>query len=313
MKEKKSISMTDRYGGCLLGLAVGDAIGTTLEFKPPGSFTPITDMIGGGPFNLKPGQWTDDTSMALCLAESLIECRGFNLKDQMERYVRWWKEGHLSSTGACFDIGNTTRTALSAFQRTGDPLSGQTDPYSAGNGSLMRLAPVPMFYAKDPREAIEKSGESSRTTHGAPAAIDACRYFGALIVGALHGEDKDVLLSDHYTPLPGYWQEKPLVSEMAAIAAGSFKKKNPPEIRGTGYVVQSLEAALWAFSNSDSFMEGCLRAVNLGDDADTTGTIYGQLAGAYYGEEGIPDQWCANISKVSLIAEIAKKLYYFQH
>jgi ADP-ribosyl-[dinitrogen reductase] hydrolase len=131
-----------RSRGCLLGLAVGDALGTTLEFKPPGTFTPITDMLGGGPFNLKPGQWTDDTSLALCLAESLIECRGFNPKDQMERYVRWWKEGHLSSTGECFDIGNTTRTALSAFLKTGNPISGPTDAYSAGNGSLMRLAPA---------------------------------------------------------------------------------------------------------------------------------------------------------------------------
>nr|HPL68310.1 ADP-ribosylglycohydrolase family protein [Smithellaceae bacterium] len=142
----------NRYRGCLLGLAVGDALGTALEFKPPGSFTPITDMIGGGPFNLKPGQWTDDTSMSLCLAESLIECRGFNPRDQMERYVRWWREGYLSSTGTCFDIGNTTRTALATFMKTGNPLSGPIDSYSAGNGSLMRLAPVPMFYAGNPRE-----------------------------------------------------------------------------------------------------------------------------------------------------------------
>jgi ADP-ribosyl-[dinitrogen reductase] hydrolase len=308
MREKKSIPMIDRYRGCLLGLAVGDALGTTLEFKPPGSFTPITDMIGGGPFNLKPGQWTDDTSMALCLAESLIECRGFNPKDQMERYVRWWKEGHLSSTGACFDIGNTTRTALSAFQKTGNPFSGPTDPYSAGNGSLMRLAPAPMFYAKDPREAIEKAGESSRTTHGAPAAIDACRYLGALIVGALHGEDKDVLLSDHYSPLPCYWQEKPLDPEIAAIAAGSFKKKSPPEIRGTGYVAQSLEAALWAFYHGNTFAEGCLLAVHLGDDADTTGAVYGQIAGAYYGYKAIPLPWKDKISECDLILQMTEKL-----
>jgi ADP-ribosylglycohydrolase len=303
------IENLERYRGCLLGLAVGDALGTTLEFKPPGSFEPITDMIGGGTFNLAPGQWTDDTSLTLCLAESLIECKGFDPKDQMERYIRWWKEGHMSSTGVCFDIGNTTRTALSAFLRTGNPFSGPTDPYSAGNGSLMRLAPVPMFYANDSREAIEQSGESSRTTHGAPAAIDACRYMGALIVGALHGEDKDVLLSDHYSPLPGYWKEKPLVQEIAAIAARSFKKKNPPEIRGTGYAVQSLEAALWAFFHSNTFEEGCLMAVNLGDDADTTGAIYGQLAGAFYGEDGIPRHWCIKISKVSLIVEMVNKLY----
>ena len=300
----------ERYRGCLLGLAVGDALGTTLEFQPPGSFTPITDMIGGGPFNLKPGEWTDDTSMALCLAESLIECKGFDPRDQMERYVRWWKEGHLSSTGSCFDIGNTTRAALTAFLKTGNPFSGPSDSYSAGNGSLMRLAPVPMFYARDPIEAIKKSGESSRTTHGAKVAIDACRYLGALIVGALQGEEKDILLSDHFSPAPGYWQDKPLAPAIAEIANGSFKLKNLPDVRGAGYVVQSLEAALWAFYHGRTFEEGCLLAVNLGDDADTTGAIYGQIAGAHYGEGGVPGQWRTKISKVSLIEESANKLYY---
>jgi ADP-ribosylglycohydrolase len=172
----------------------------------------------------------------------------------------------------------------------------------------MRLAPVPMFYAKDPREAIEKSGESSRTTHGAPAAIDACRYMGALIVGALNGEDRETILVDHYCPVPGYWQEKPLVPEIAAIAAGSFKKKNPPEIQGTGYVVQSLEAALWAFNNSHSFEGGCLLAVNLGDDADTTGAIYGQIAGAFYGEDAIPRSWRKKLSMGNSIRLMAEKL-----
>lgn len=305
-----NIEKLERYRGCLLGLAVGDALGTTLEFKPPGSFTPITDMIGGGPFNLKPGQWTDDTSMALCLAESMIECRGFNPRDQMERYVRWWREGYLSSTGTCFDIGNTTRTALATFMKTGNPFSGPVDSYSAGNGSLMRLAPMPMFYAGSPREAIEKSGESSKTTHGSAAAVDACRYFGALIVGALNGNDKETILSDHYCPVPGYWQEKPLVPEIAAVAGGSFKNQQPPEIRGSGYVVQSLEAALWAFYHSNSFEEGCLMAVNLGDDADTTGAIYGQLAGAYYGVNAIPTSWRKTLAEHTFIIAFAEKLAY---
>ena len=265
-------------------------------------------MIGGGPFNLKPGQWTDDTSMALCLAESLIECRGFDPKDQMERYVRWWREGYLSSTGTCFDIGNTTRTALATFMKTGNPLSGPIDSYSAGNGSLMRLAPMPMFYAGNPREAIEKSGESSKTTHSAQAAVDACRYFGALIVGALNGEDKETLLSDHYCPVSGYWRDHPLTPEIGEIAAGSFKHKQPPEIRGTGYVVQSLEAALWAFFHSHSFEEGCLMAVNLGDDADTTGAIYGQIAGAYYGDKEIPVSWRKKITELDFIITLSSTL-----
>jgi len=303
----------ERFRGCLLGLAVGDALGTTLEFKPPGTFKPITDMVGGGPFNLEPGQWTDDTSMALCLAESLVECKGFNPKDQMERYVRWWRKGYLSSTGTCFDIGNTTRTALAAFLKTGNPFSGPTEPRTAGNGSLMRLAPVPMFYAGNPSKAIEKSGESSRTTHGARVCVDACRYFGGLIAGALSGTTKEELISDCYAPIPGYWKENTLVPEIDEIASGSFKEKNPPEIRGTGYVVRSLEAALWAFYKSKTFEEGCLMAVNLGDDADTTGAIYGQIAGAYYGEGGIPQQWLSCLIFRDLIISLADQPLHGTH
>jgi ADP-ribosylglycohydrolase len=265
-------------------------------------------MVGGGPFYLAPGQWTDDTSMALCLAESLVERQGFDPVDQLERYLRWYREGHLSSTGRCFDIGNTTRAALRRFAETREPYCGSTDPWAAGNGSLMRLAPVPLFYARRPREAIAKSGESSRTTHGAAVAVDACRYLGALLVGAVHGASKEELLSTRYSPIPGYWQEDPLPPEIGEIAAGSFKRRDPPEIRGTGYVVESLEAALWAFHRSASFREGCLLAVNLGDDADTTGAVYGQLAGAYYGEQGIPEAWRSQLAHRYLIEAFADRL-----
>lgn len=135
--------LRDRFVGCLLGLAVGDALGTTLEFKSPGTFAPINGMVGGGPFDLKPGEWTDDTSMALCLAESLIERPTFDPIDQLGRYVRWWREGYLSSNGVCFDIGSTVRSALTRFKQTPEPYCSSTDPNTAGNGSLMRLAPVP--------------------------------------------------------------------------------------------------------------------------------------------------------------------------
>jgi ADP-ribosyl-[dinitrogen reductase] hydrolase len=286
----------DRYLGCLLGLAVGDALGTTLEFTSPGSFDPIEDMVGGGPFSLDPGQWTDDTSMALCLAESLIQRRGFDPTDQMERYVRWWQDGHLSSTGRCFDIGGTTSVSLSRFQRTRDPYAGPTGNDTAGNGSIMRLAPVPLLYAASASEAMSKAADSSRTTHGAQAAVDACRYMAGIIVGAIRGEAKETLLWQGYTPVPGSWEDAPLHPEIADIAAGSFKRKDPPQIRGTGHVVKSLEAALWAFYNSDDFTTGALMAVNLGEDADTTGAVYGQIAGAYYGVEDIPPSWREKIA-----------------
>ncbi|CAG7648393.1 ADP-ribosylglycohydrolase family protein [Paenibacillus allorhizosphaerae] len=300
---------SDRYLGCLLGLAAGDALGTTLEFSAPGSFEPIADMKGGGPFGLAPGQWTDDTSMALCLAESLLETGRFHPRDQMQRYVRWFREGYLSSTGDCFDIGNTVREALLRFEQTGEPFSGSMSRMASGNGSLMRLAPVPMYYAADPAEAMMRAGDSSLTTHGSVLAVDACRYYGGLIVGALNGESKEQLLSPYYTPSPGFWDRRPLVPEIGDIASGSFKRRQPPEIRGSGYVVKSLEAALWAFALSEDFAEGALLAVNLGEDADTTGAIYGQLAGAYYGVPSIPSPWLAALVDRERIERYALRLF----
>jgi len=303
-----SMNTLERYRGALLGLAAGDALGTTLEFCPPGSFTPIDDMVGGGPFDLRPGEWTDDTSMALCLAESLVERRGLDAGDQMQRYVRWWRDGYLSSTGRCFDIGNTVAAALRRFEQSGDPFSGATDPHSAGNGALMRLAPAALAFAADPRGAVQWCGESSRTTHGVRDSVDACRYFGALLVGAIQGRSKAALLDGCFEPAAGCWLAAPLSPPIAAIAQGSFLTREPPQIRGTGHVVRSLEAALWAFHRTQSFRDGALLAVNLGDDADTTGAIYGQLAGAFHGESGIPALWRQRLAQRERIVELADAL-----
>jgi len=302
------VKLIERFEGALLGLAVGDALGATLEFQLPGTFEPIDDMMGGGPFGLAPGDWTDDTSMALCLAESLIECNGFDPIDQLRRYLLWYRTGYLSSTGVCFDIGATVRRALREFEMTGKPYCGSTDKYTAGNGSLMRLAPVPMFYMRSPIDTIEKSGESSRTTHQASTAVDACRYLGGLIAGSLLGAAKSVILSEFYSPVPGYWEGHTMADQIESIASGSYKDKLPPEIRGTAYVVESLEAAIWAFYHAPSFREGMLLAVNLGNDADTTGAVYGQLAGAHYGVRAIPKEWSSRVKHRDLILDYAHRL-----
>src|SRR5215471_925309 len=299
----------DRYRGALIGLAAGDALGTTLEFTRPGEFEPVTDIVGGGPFHLKPGEWTDDTSMALCLAESLVECRGFDPYDQLARYVAWKRTGHLSSNGRCFDIGGTVGKALARFERFSDPWAEGSDPYSAGNGSLMRLAPVPLFFGYDPQGAVEHAAASSRTTHGHPEAVDACRYMAGLIVGALQGRTKEELLLTTFAPIRGLWTAYPLTTAIARVANGSFLQAEPPLIRGDGYVTRSLEAALWAFAKSSCFEDGALLAVNLGEDADTTGAVYGQLAGAYYGVNAIPKMWRVRLAKIGLIESYAKRLY----
>jgi ADP-ribosylglycohydrolase len=303
------VTTLDRYRGCLLGLATGDALGTTLEFRQPGNFALLTDMVGGGPFNLKPGEWTDDTSMALCLAESLVTRGAFDPLHQLETYVRWWRDGHLSVKGRCFDIGITTSAALGGFLQRRQPYPGSTSPNAAGNGSLMRLAPAPLAFASDPAEAIRLAGESSRTTHGATECVDACRYFAGLLLAALAGLPKEAILNNDYEPAVRCFLGEPLAPKVAEIAGGSFKVKEPPQIRGSGYVIHTLEAALWAFHATDTFRDGALKVVNLGEDADTTGAVYGQIAGAYYGEAGIPAEWRAKLAMRELIEQRAGELF----
>jgi len=290
----------DRYRGALVGLAAGDAVGTTLEFKPRGSFAPISDMVGGGPFELKPGEWTDDTSMALCLAASLVYCQGFDARDQMNRYCNWADHGYMSSNGRCFDIGNTVATALRRYQASDDPYAGNADPRSAGNGSLMRLAPVALYYHPDRQAAIFHAGESSRTTHAAAEAIDACRICAHMLCAALDGESKAELIS---APAPANASER-----LQAIAAGQYRCASALSIRGSGYVVDALEAALWCFDRTDNFADAVLTAANLGDDADTTAAICGQLAGAYYGLSGIPAAWCERLVMREEIVALADAL-----
>jgi ADP-ribosyl-[dinitrogen reductase] hydrolase len=293
--------LSDHFRGCLLGLAVGDAVGTTVEFRPRGSFTPVTEMTGGGPFRLKPGEWTDDTSMALCLATSLVEIGRVDSNDQMQRYCRWMDSGYLSSNGRCFDIGGTTASALRRYRRSAKPNSGSTDPLSAGNGSIMRLAPIPMFFLPD-LDAIERyAAASSITTHGAPECVDACRLFGRILGRALLGQSKEsVLFADRATFTSA--------EKIEAIARGTYQTKSEAAIRGTGYVVESLEAALWCFLRTDTFEHAILTAANLGDDADTTAAICGQVAGAYYGEFGIPSRWIEKLALGSTIVQLAGQL-----
>lgn len=291
----------DRYLGALLGLAVGDAVGTTAEFKARGTFPPVTDMVGGGPFELAPGQWTDDTSMALCLAASLVECGGFNARDQMNRYRRWVIDGYMSSTGRCFDVGLTVHDALGRYEDTGEPMAGSTDERAAGNGSIMRLAPVVLFFHPDNAAAIHHAAESSRTTHGATECVDACRLMASILCRALDGAAKDDALLGDASTFTG-------APRIEAIARGDYRAKAPAEIRGTGYVVQSLEAALWCVHTTDSFEAAVLRAVNLGDDADTTAAVAGQIAGGLYGRSGIPSRWLERLAMRDLIEELATKL-----
>lgn len=290
----------ERYRGCLLGLACGDAVGTSVEFMSRGSFEPVTDMRGGGPFDLRPGEWTDDTSMALCLAASLVHCQGFNPVDQMNRYCNWRSVGYMSSNGECFDIGITVATALNRYLLTQDPFAGDPDPKTAGNGALMRLAPIPMFFRGSEADTFRFAGESTRTTHGAQEAIECSRLFGLQLRAALMGATKETILA---TTVP-----EPLSAKVATIAAAEFVRKPREAIKGSGYCVEALEAALWCFIHTASFEEAVLEAANLGDDADTTAAICGQIAGAYYGIRSIPSAWLERLAMREDIELLADSL-----
>lgn len=295
-----TVSSVDRYLDCLLGLACGDAVGTTVEFCSLDSFSPVTDMRGGGPFHLLPGQWTDDTAMALCLGQSLVDMRGFDASDQMERYCRWFESGYMSCTGDCFDIGNTVRSALLRYKKTGNAFAGSEDPATAGNGAIMRLAPIPMFYANSHEKTVHFSALASKTTHAAMEAVECASLFGTQLQLALNDAGKRDILFDS-----GFDSASRTVK---CIADGDYEGKARSRIKGSGYVVESLEAALWCFLNAGSYEETVLMATNLGDDADTTAAIAGQIAGAHYGIVGIPDGWLEKLAMREEIAAMAMRL-----
>jgi ADP-ribosyl-[dinitrogen reductase] hydrolase len=288
-----------RGRGALLGLAIGDAVGTALEFTQRDSYPVLTDMVGGGPFKLPAGEWTDDTAMALALADSLEARDGVDEADLMRRFVAWRDEGAYSCNGRCFDIGNTVSAALAQWQRTGNPIAGSTDPMSAGNGSLMRLAPVALRYWDDRAALYDAAARQSRTTHAAPEAVDACIAYAAVIADAIAGRPLHEIL---------HRDGKGLAGRITAVVGGSWRGKPRHQIRASGYVAHSLEAALWCIARTGSFAEAVLTAANLGEDADTTAAITGQLAGALYGEESIPAEWRRHLVWYDRIGMMADRL-----
>ena len=309
MSESEIVATKEtRWLGSIVGLAIGDQLGSLSEMKAPGSFERVRGMDEGT-------LWTDDTSQALCIADSLISLKKIDLVDQLQRFDQWYTTGYLSCVGWGYGCGPTVKTAIVGFRESGVPSPVTNEPT---NGSLMRLSPVPLFYSNDMQMAIEMSGKSSLTTHDHPLCIDACRLYASMIVKAVNGKSKAEIL-EYDADL---WKDNPLADPIDAIARGSYKEKSPPPVTGTTFgtevpdgirgtlnVVESIEASIWVFNVTGSFAAGALQAVNLGDDADTTAAIFGQLGGAYYGYNQIPEAWKAKLLDRTLVEYIAKKLY----
>jgi ADP-ribosyl-[dinitrogen reductase] hydrolase len=273
----------DRAIGALVGLAVGDAVGTTLEFKARNSFEPITDMIGGGPFHLKPGEWTDDTSMALCLADSLLAKDGeLDPKHLLASFWRWYVFGENSVTGECFDIGNATRQAIDAFEQAGSIVN-NGDEHMQANGSLMRLAPA-VLCARSRERARELARAQGRTTHAAPIPDDCCAMLGEILW--------DIIATGDLPP-----------------SVTALRSRNRDDIVSSGHAPATLDAARWCVATTASFQDAVLCAANLGDDADTVGAVTGQIAGALYGLAGIPSDWLSKLAWRDEIIERAESLW----
>ena len=289
----------DRAIGTLLGLAVGDALGTTLEFRSRDAEPRLVDIAGGGPFNLSRGCWTDDTAMALALADSLLASGSLDCRDLMDRFVAWWLHGEYSCTGQCFDIGSTTRQALERYRQIGNPLAGSTDSSTAGNGSLMRLAPVALRFWGDRARLGRAAAQQSRTTHAAREAVDGCVAFADLLADAISGKPRWAVIA------PRSFEGAP---EIAEILGGSWRGRARDEIRSSGYVVHTLEAAIWSVARTANFRNAVLLAANLADDADTVAAVTGQLAGAIYGLSGIPEYWLDQIAWKDRLLDTAQRL-----
>jgi len=290
----------DKCQGALMGLAVGDAIGTTLEFMPRDKAR-VDGMVGGGPFSLKPGEWTDDTSMALCLAETYIESNKCDITLFRQKLLNWYKNGTNSSNGVCFDIGNTTRYALEQFVLHGPTWMGNTSPETAGNAPLIRHAPTAIFRRKSFIDGWRDAILQSEATHCAAESIDSCRFFNVMLHYILNGYSKNESFAPH---LMGS------TLRVLLINAGEYKEKHRDQIRSSGYVIDTLEAALWAVWHTDNFKDAILLAANLADDADSVAATAGQLAGALYGLSGIPAEWVDKIVEKDRILSMAKELFH---
>ncbi|KAI9759991.1 MAG: hypothetical protein M4579_001928 [Chaenotheca gracillima] len=321
----KRPSRTSRIKGSIYGVAVTDALGGPVEFKRRGTFPLVTKYRYNGNFDLAPGTWTDDTSMTLCLGQSLIEKSGvFDPLDQVSKFVAWSKNGYMSATGECFDIGITTSTALSYWSKLiqSSPadtayeigqkgiVQGLGSQRNCGNGSLMRTSAIALVYHESPSVMEKNARLSSDLTHPYKTNSEACVLYTSLIAGSLKGSSKaelaskvscfDYKVDDLRARLSGY------------VSIDSFVAKLEDQISSSGYVIDTLEAALWSFFTTENFREGALKVVNLGSDADTVGAVYGGLAGAFYGLEAIPDEWLVGLEKREMVEEVAEGLAKLQ-
>jgi ADP-ribosylglycohydrolase len=297
---------------CFLGLAIGDALGVPVEFKRRPYFKdqPVVDMLGYGTWNQPPGTWSDDSSLTFCLAESLVQ--GYDLHDIGRKFVAWYSEGYWGAHHTLFDVGATTRVSLVRIRDGEDPrFSGELDEASNGNGSLMRIAPAPLYFCNEPDEVLfQRIQEISAMTHGHFRSVLACVIFSKIMIELLKGVEKSKALQNASASISDLsLKNKFNADEMKnfeSILSGKIHRVNEDQIQSSGYVLHTLEAALWCFLRTDSYHDAVLKAVNLGGDTDTTACVTGALAGLYYGEPSLPEAWLRKLARQQDIVKLSE-------
>ncbi|WP_313800130.1 ADP-ribosylglycohydrolase family protein [Cytobacillus sp.] len=275
-----------RLKDAVYGFAVGDALGVPFEFKKRGSFH-CTDMVGYGTWNQKAGTWSDDTSMLLATCDSLKEHNGIiHVDDMMGKFVQWYLRADYTAHRERFDIGNTTAVAIEQYRLGTSPLKcGQTDIFSNGNGSLMRILLLAFILCEE-----DEIRDVSSLTHAHFLSKEACVIYVKIAKLLIHGESIQSILSS--------WTWKEPFERM-----GKMAQLSEPDIKSSGYVVDTLEAALWCVCTTKNYRDCVLKAVNLGEDTDTIAAIAGGLAGIIYGYEQIPSDWVEKLANKELIDE----------
>ena len=297
--------MLDRAKGCLIGLAIGDALGAPAEFSDKGTFEPITNYRDGGPFNLKAGQWTDDTSQALCLADSILSDGGFRQGDFLSRMANWKQYGHNSSTGECFDIGIGTAQALLQYESTGKLPSNAN---SGGNGNIMRLAPVAIAYHRDNYKLQEVASLSSLTTHGHISALTCADFLSIMLRSYIVSSDCDETIT-YSSQTNDEVYDIDLCSVTLEKIASALTSEEKEWHNVSGFSTDTLCAAMHCFFNTDTFEQCVLTAVNLGGDTDSVGAVAGQIAGAYYGLSRIPQRFIDGLQDGDRFLTLAEQLF----
>lgn len=298
--------LRSRYQGALLGLACGDAIGATMQFRKPGQAAPISGLIGGGHWQLPPGAWTDDTAISLCLAESLITEEKFDATDQRRRYRRWRQESHLTSTGQCVGITAQMAAALRREDASEPPVE---RGFAAGGAhAVTRAGVVALFAASHPERAFSWAAAAAAATDPAVAARHAAMVYAALMLAALGGAGRAGLI-DGARDLWRAHAAMPAGIFDVAVGAGTSSR---PLVDGGDPAVSDpfavLGVVVGALSSAAGFREGLLGLVNRGGDADLHGALFGQLAGALYGVEAIPAAWRAGLLRRALLQDFADRL-----